>query len=92
MDRLPPSILDLIAALPTECQADAYWVAQWIAAWCYCEDRGYCDGIGGHEHRRLTALARVVGLAPQQAAMRVWIRMTANLPPNPNPNPNPNNV
>jgi len=77
-DNLPQLLPTIIRAVE--------WLLAWEQAWQHCEQRGWCDGIGSHEFRRLTALAFDQAVQPYQCAMRVWIRMYANLPPAPNLN------
>jgi hypothetical protein len=59
------------------------WYEAWWQAWEWCETQGYCDGIGGHEFARVTAEARVRGVAYDQTSMRLFIRARATWPATP---------
>lgn len=83
MNEHPITLRDLVANLPPECRYEIEWLAIWLAAWHYAELRGWCDGVGSHEHRRLTGEAYLEGVPPSQTEMRFWIREHANKPPLP---------
>lgn len=87
MNEHPATLRDELEKLSPDAQRLLNWVANWLVAWEWCDAQGSCDGLGSHEFRRLSAQAQAEGLAPYQTAMRLWIRLNANLPPNPNPNP-----
>lgn len=75
-DRLDPSIRPAVK-----------WLVAWYYAWEFCEHKGWCDGISGHQFRRLTVQASEEKVQPSQTAMRLWIRRMANAPYIPPPQP-----
>lgn len=74
MNEHPATLRDLVDGLPGPARYHLEWLANWLAAWCYAEWRGWTDDIGTHEYWLLADMAWRAGVPPSQTAMRLWIR------------------